>query len=417
MDLTLKNATVYLNGEFVNCDLFISEGKVFSSKPTSFSNTETIDCLNKYIFPGFIDVHTHLREPGFSYKETVKSGTLAGASAGYSALFTMPNLSPVPDCVENLKVQQDIIDKDAVISVYPFCSITKGEKGEELSALNELSNFVLGFSDDGKGVQSEEMMLSAMKIAKENDKVIVAHCEDESLLFGGYIHDGQYAKLNGHKGISSESEYKPIARDIELVKKTGVKYHVCHVSAKESVELIRKAKKDGLDVSGETAPHYLVLHDMMISNDGCFKMNPPIREKDDMEALIEGIKDGTIEIIATDHAPHSLEEKSKGLLSLNGIVGLETAFPILYTYLVKNGIISLEKLIELMSINPAKRFNLPVGIVDGNVANLAVFDLDEEYEIDPKKFYSKGKSTPFKGYRVQGKCVLNIHNGKIVYKA
>ena len=417
MDLTLKNATVYLGGKFVKTDLFISQGKVFSSKPNSFSNANTIDCLNKYIFPGFIDVHTHLREPGFSYKETVKSGTMAGASAGYSALFTMPNLNPVPDSEENLKVQQDIIDKEAVISVYPYASITKGQKGIELSDLEVLSNKVLGFSDDGKGVQSEELMLSAMKIAKEKDKIIVAHCEDESLLFGGYIHDGEYAKLNGHKGICSASEYKPIERDIELVRKTGVKYHVCHVSAKESVELIRKAKKDGLDVSGETAPHYLVLHDMMISNDGGFKMNPPIRAKEDMIALIEGIKDGTIEIIATDHAPHSIEEKSKGLLSLNGIVGLETAFPIIYTNLVKTGTISLEKVIELMSINPAKRFNIDVGIVDGKQANLAVFDLDAEYEINPENFYSKGKSTPFKGYKVYGKCVLNVHNGNIVYKA
>jgi dihydroorotase len=260
-------------------------------------------------------------------------------------------------------------------------------------------------------------MLSAMRLAKETDKIIVAHCEDESLLFGGYIHDGEYAKLNGHKGICSASEYKPIERDIELVKKTGAKYHVCHISAKESVELIRKAKKDGLDISGETAPHYLVLDDMMLKDDGGFKMNPPIRAKEDRDALIEGIKDGTIEIIATDHAPHSAEEKSKGLLSLNGIVGLETAFPILYTHLVKKGIISLEKLIELMSINPAKRFNLSAGIIDGKEANLSVFDLESEYEIDPEKFLSKGKSTPFKGYKVQGKCLLNVYNGKIVYKA
>ncbi len=418
MKLTLKNATVYTGGKFIKADLFVSQGKVFFSQPTSFSNdTITIDCLNKFIFPGFVDVHTHLREPGFSYKETVKTGTQAGASAGYRALFTMPNLNPVPDSVKNLKVQQDIIDKDAVISVYPFASITKGEKGEELADLVEMADKVYGFSDDGKGVQNSEMMLSAMKIAKDKDKIIVAHCEDESLLNGGYIHDGEYAKAHGHKGISSASEYEQVRRDLELVEKTGVKYHVCHVSTLESVDAIRKAREKGLDVTGETGPHYLVLHDLMLKEDGGFKMNPPIRSKNDMLALIEGVKDGTLSMIATDHAPHSLEEKSKGLLSLNGIVGLETAFPVLYTHLVKTGIISLEKLIEVMSVNPAKRFGLDDALVDGGVADFAVFDLDEEYEINSKDFLSKGKSTPFNGYKVYGKCLLNVHGGEIVYKA
>ena len=288
--------------------------------------------------------------------------------------------------------------------------------GKELADMDELSKHVLAFSDDGRGVQSDDMMKAAMQIAKSNNKVIAAHCEDNSLLKGGYIHDGEYAKLHGHKGICSASEYKQIERDIELVKEIGVKYHVCHVSAKESVEVIRKAKKAGVDVTAETGPHYLVLDDSMLKESGDYKMNPPIRAKDDRLALIEGIKDGTIEMIATDHAPHSAEEKSRGLLSINGIVGLETAFPIIYTHLVKTGEISLEKAIELMSINPAKRFGLDLEIKEGGCANVAVFDLENAYEINPNDFVSKGKSTPFGGYEVYGKCLLNIHQGKIVYQ-
>ena len=417
MDYLLKNGTVYTGGALVKQDLLISGGKVsfFKSVCSDNSNTTTIDCDNLFIFPGFVDVHTHLREPGFSYKETVATGTNAAAHAGYSAIFTMPNLNPVPDSVENLKIQQDIIDKDAIINVFPFCSISKGEKGEKLADLIELAPMVKGFSDDGKGVQCQEMMVEAMRIAKENDKIIVAHCEDESLLNGGYIHDGEYARLHGHKGICSESESKQVERDIELVKEIGVKYHVCHVSAKESVYAIRKAREQGVDVTAETGPHYLVLNDMMLKEDGGFKMNPPIRAEEDRLALIEGIKDGSIGMIATDHAPHSLEEKSKGLLSLNGIVGLETAFPILYTELVEKGVITLEKLIEIMSINPAKRFGLPVGIVDGECANLTVFNLKDEYEVNPDNFLSKGKSTPFKGYKVRGKCLANFCNGKLLF--
>ena len=414
MEFLLKNGTVYTGGQMVKRDLLISGGKVSFFKSTC-SDVTVIDCDNLFIFPGFVDVHTHLREPGFSYKETVKTGSNAAAHAGYTAVFTMPNLNPVPDSLENLKIQQDIIDKDAVINVYPFCSITKGEKGVELADLNEMSPFVKGFSDDGKGVQNAQMMVKAMQIAKENDKIIVAHCEDESLLNGGYIHDGEYAKLHGHKGICSASEYAQVERDLELVKEIGVKYHVCHVSAKESVAAIRKAKADGVDVTAETGPHYLVLNDMMLVEDGGYKMNPPIRAEEDRLALIEGIKDGTIEMLATDHAPHSLEEKSKGLLSLNGIVGIETAFPIIYTELVEKGVISLEKTLDIMSINPAKRFGLPVGIIDGGIANLTVFDLNEEYEINPENFLSMGKSTPFKGYKVKGKCLANFCNGNLLF--
>ena len=415
MNYILKNGTVYVNGKFVKKDLAIAEGKVLFSFDMNSRPFSVIDCSNKYIFPGFVDAHVHLRQPGFSYKETIKTGTMAGASAGYSAVFSMPNLKPVPDSVENLKVQTDIIEKDAVIKVYPYASITVGQKGEQLSDIDELSKYVLAFSDDGVGVQSQEMMKKAMLLAKKNDKFIVAHCEDNSLLNGGYIHDGEYAKAHGHKGICSASEYKQIERDLELVKETGVKYHVCHVSAKESVSAIRKAKANGIDVTCETGPHYLLLDDSMLLEDGAYKMNPPIRAKEDRLALIEGIKDGTVDMIATDHAPHSAEEKSRGLKSINGIVGLETAFPVLYTGLVKGGEISLEHLIKIMSENPSNRFNLGIKIGDNEVANLTVFDLDNEYVIDSNNFKSMGKCTPFNGLKVFGKCLINFCEGKIVY--
>ena len=365
---------------------------------------------NCYIFPAFCDVHVHLREPGFFYKETIASGTAAAARGGYSDVFSMPNLNPVPDNKQALDMQLDIIKKDAVINVHPYASITVGQKGEELSSFDELFD-AIAFSDDGRGVQSAEMMKKAMENAKEMGKIIVAHCEDNSLLFGGCIHDGQFAKKNGFKGICSESEWKPIERDIELVRQTGCKYHVCHISTKESVELIRKAKAEGLDITCETAPHYLILNDMDLKDEGRFKMNPPIRSEEDRLALIEGIKDGTIDMIATDHAPHSKEEKDKGLEgSLMGIVGIETAFPLMYTHLVKKGIITLEKLIELMAINPRKRFGLP------ETEDFCVFDLNEEYEINPDEFLSKGKATPFQGEKVFGRCRLTVVNNKIAYE-
>ena len=415
MNFLLTNGTVYAGGKLVKTDLAIIKGQVSFSIPKDTSSFARINCLNKFIFPGFVDAHVHLREPGFSYKETIKTGTMAGASAGYSALFSMPNLKPVPDSEENLKVQTDIIEKDAVISVYPYASITIGQKGEMLSDIDALSKHVLAFSDDGVGVQSEDMMKEAMLLAKKNDKFIVAHCEDNSLLNGGYIHDGEYAKAHGHKGICSASEYKQIQRDLILAKETGVKYHVCHVSAKESVSAIRDAKKTGVNVTCETGPHYLLFDDSMLKEDGAYKMNPPIRAKEDRLALIEGIKDGTVDMIATDHAPHSLEEKSRGLKSINGIVGLETAFAVLYTKLVKTGEITLEGLIKLMSENPSNRFNLGIKIENESLANLTVFDLDSEYEIDSNNFKSMGKCTPFNGWKVFGKCLVNFNNGKIVY--
>lgn len=369
------------------------------------------DSCDYIIFPGFADVHVHLREPGFSYKETIHSGTLAAARGGYTAVCAMPNLNPTPDSAEHLRVQLDAIKKTAVVKVYPYGAVTVGENGEMLSNMNEISDDVIAFSDDGKGVQSEQIMRSAMTKSKSLGKIICAHCEDNSLLHGGYIHDGEYAKLHGHKGICSESEWKPIERDLRLVKETGCAYHVCHVSCKESVELIRKAKRDGLDVTCETAPHYLLLDDSMLKEDGRFKMNPPLRDRSDREALIAGIKDGTIDMIATDHAPHSEEEKSHGLKdSLNGIVGLETAFAVLYTELVMKNVISLQKLVELMSLNPRKRFSIPISDND-----FTVFDLKREYTVNSEEFLSMGRSTPFEGRDVFGRCVMTVCDGRIVW--
>ena len=365
-----------------------------------------------HIFPGFCDVHVHFREPGFSYKETIVSGSLASARGGYTAVCTMPNLNPVPDSVEHLKQQLDLIQAGACIHVYPYGAITVGEKGEMLADLEGMANDIIGFSDDGRGVQSSQMMEEAMRRAKALGKMIVAHCEDNSLLRGGYIHDGEYAKTHGHRGICSESEWGQIARDLELVKKTGCPYHVCHISTKESVELIRKAKAEGLDVTCETGPHYLVMDDSDLQEEGRFKMNPPLRSKEDREALVAGILDGTIDMIATDHAPHSAEEKGKGLEnSAFGIVGIETAFQILYTYLVEPGLLSLDKLMELLVTNPRRRFSIPLG------CDFTVWDLSEESTVDPSEFLSMGKATPFTGWKVKGKCIATICNGKLVYNS
>lgn len=367
----------------------------------------------KYIIvPGLCDVHVHFREPGFSYKETIASGSAAAAHGGYTAVCTMPNLDPVPDSAEHLQVQLDAIERGAAIKVLPYGAITVGEKGEKLADMEAMSDKVCAFSDDGKGVQNDEMMREAMTAAKRLGKIIAAHCEDNSLLFGGYIHDGKYARMHGHRGISSASEYKQIERDLRLAEETGCAYHVCHISTKESVELIRQAKTRGVDVTSETAPHYLVLCDEDMQEDGRFKMNPPLRSREDKKALIEGIKDGTIDMIATDHAPHSAEEKGRGLeKSLMGVVGLETAFPVLYTELVMKNIITLDRLVELMSFKPKERF----GIDTNN--DFAVFDISEAYKIDPGDFLSMGRATPFAGREVFGRCLLTVHNGKVVYKA
>ena len=364
------------------------------------------------IVPGLCDVHVHFREPGFSYKETIASGSAAAAHGGYTAVCTMPNLDPVPDSAEHLQVQLDAIKRGAAIKVLPYGAITVGEKGEKLADMEAMSDKVCAFSDDGKGVQNDEMMREAMTAAKRLGKIIAAHCEDNSLLFGGYIHDGEYARMHGHRGISSASEYKQIERDLRLAEETGCAYHVCHISTKESVELIRQAKARGVNVTCETAPHYLVLCDEDMQEDGRFKMNPPLRSREDKKALIEGIKDGTIDMIATDHAPHSAEEKGRGLeKSLMGVVGLETAFPVLYTELVMKNIITLDRLVELMSFKPKERF----GIDTNN--DFAVFDISEAYKIDPEDFLSMGRATPFAGREVFGRCLLTVHNGKVVYKA
>ena len=417
MEMLLKNANVYYGGQFSEQDIIVSDGKISAVGRNLISPSAIcFDLKGLTVFPGFVDVHVHLREPGFFYKETIKSGTLASAAGGYTDVCSMPNLNPCPDTFEHLKEQLDIIKRDAAIHVHPFGTITKGQKGEELSDMEEIRDFVIGYSDDGRGVQSEEMMLSAMKKAKELEKIISAHCEDNNLLFGGYIHDGEYAKQNGHKGICSESEWGPIKRDIELVKKTGCKYHVCHISTKESVELIREAKSKGVDITCETGPHYLTMNDMMLKDEGRFKMNPPIRSEEDRLALIEGIKDGTIDVIATDHAPHSAEEKAKGLeKSLMGVVGIETAFAVCYTKLVKTGIITLEKLIELLNVNAKKRFGIGGEIKVGENANLTVFNLFEKYVVESKNFLSLGKATPFEGEELYGKCKLTLCDGKTVY--
>ena len=363
------------------------------------------------VFPGFCDVHVHFREPGFSYKETMVTGSAAAARGGYTDVCTMPNLNPVPDSVDNLRQQLDLIPPDG-IHIHPYGSITVGQRGEALADLAGMAPDCIAFSDDGRGVQSEEMMRAAMIEAKRLGKMIVAHCEVNDLLRGGYIHDGEYAKTHGHRGICSESEYAQISRDLELVREIGCAYHVCHISTKESVELIRNAKAEGLDVTCETGPHYLVLDDGDLKEDGRFKMNPPLRSPADREALIEGILDGTIDMIATDHAPHSAEEKGRGLeKSAFGIVGLETAFPVLYTYMVRAGVMTMEKLVETMCINPRKRFGIPQG------NDFAIWDLGEVYTVDPETFVTMGRATPFAGHTLRGKCLMTVVDGQVVYRA
>lgn len=419
MNYLLKNGKIFQDNKITSGNLLICDGLVVSvgSDVPPIGDAEIIDLNNCFVFPGFVDVHVHLREPGFSYKETIKTGSLAAAHGGYTDICSMPNLSPVPDSEENMKIQLEIIEKDAVINVHPYGSITREERGTDLSDMDRLAQYAVAFSDDGRGVQNDEIMLSAMKKAAKLNKIIAAHCEINSLLNKGYIHDGKYAKLHNHRGICSESEWGQIKRDIELVRQSGCKYHVCHISTKESVDLIRKAKADGLSVTCETAPHYLVFNDSMLQENGRFKMNPPIRSEEDRLALIEGIKDGTIDMIATDHAPHSSEEKSKGLeKSLMGVVGIETAFPVLYTKLVKTDIITLEHLIRLMSVNPRKRFNLGTLIEEGNSADISVWNLENNYTINPDKFLSKGRCTPFEGMEVYGQCMMTMLKGEIKWK-
>ncbi len=400
MKYSFVNTPIYGNAQ-------MTKGRVFSDGGSD--NGICVDLSRYAVLPGFADVHVHLREPGFSYKETIASGTRACARGGYTQVCSMPNLNPVPDSYENLKLQLDIIAKDACIAVQPYGAITVGEQGETLADLEAMAPYVCGFSDDGRGVANEELMRSAMQKAKALGKMIVAHCEDMTLVSGGYIHDGDYAKAHGHKGICSESEYAPIARDLKLAEEIGVRYHVCHVSTKESVEIIREAKARGIDVTCETGPHYLTLCDADLQEEGRFKMNPPLRSALDRDALIEGILDGTIDMIATDHAPHSAEEKAKGLAgSAMGVVGIETAFPVLYTAFVKTGKMSMEKLLDLMVYAPRRRFGFEEN-------GFSVWDLDAKYSINPDDFVSKGKSTPFSGHEVYGKCLLTVVGDKVVW--
>ncbi len=378
-----------------------------------FCNDEAIrsfDVEGNIVFPGFCDVHVHFREPGFSYKETIKTGSLAAARGGYTAVCTMPNLNPVPDSEEHLLQQLSIIERDAAINVYPYGAITVGQRGEELSDMEKMAGNVIAFSDDGRGVQSDDMMREAMKRAKALGKMIVAHCEVNSLLRGGYIHDGDYARAHGHRGICSESEYAQIERDIKLARETGCAYHVCHISAKESVEAIRRAKAEGVNITCETGPHYLVMDESELREEGRFKMNPPLRGKADREALVEGIIDGTIDMIATDHAPHSAEEKAKGLeKSAFGIVGIETAFPVMYTYLVREGIITMDRLAELLCVNARKRFNIQMG------NDFSVWSLNKKFTVDPGSFLSMGRATPFEGAELFGENLMTVCGGKTVY--
>ncbi|MDR0830118.1 MAG: dihydroorotase [Prevotellaceae bacterium] len=427
--MLLKNANINAGKGFFNADLRISDGKIAEiGNLQPLENEETVDLTGKILLAGFVDVHVHFREPGFEYKETIESGSKAAAAGGYTAVCTMPNLKPAPDCLENINLQKNIIEKTAKIKVFPLATITRGQKGKgELVDFEALSPQI-GFSDDGKGVQTEQLMREAMQQAAKYDQIIVEHCEVEELVKGGYIHDGEYCKAHNHKGICSESEWREVERNVRLAKETGCRFHVCHVSTKESVEIIRRAKAEDVRVTCETAPHYLLLSDEVLQEEGSFKMNPPIRSKADQAALIQGITDGTIDCIATDHAPHSADEKNRGLQgSAFGIVGLETAFSLIYTFLVKQdtryetqdteqeNIISFEKLIELMSINPRKIFDIEGGLETGQPADLVVIDLNKECKIDPQKFFSKGKSTPFEYWLVFGKIEKTFVNGKIVF--
>ena len=385
----------------------------FGIRVSNFLETQGTRVSNSQyaIFPGFCDVHVHFREPGFSYKETIATGCASAARGGYTAVCTMPNLNPAPDTLDHLNIQRQTIENDACIHVYPYGTITMGELGEDLADLDAMAPYVCGFSDDGRGVQKDEMMRAAMEKAKKLGKMIVAHCEVNDLLRGGYIHDGVYAKQHAHRGICSESEWVQIDRDLKLVEEIGCAYHVCHISTKESVDIIRKAKARGVNVTCETGPHYLILDDSHLQEDGRFKMNPPLRSKEDRLALIEGIVDGTIDMIATDHAPHSAEEKSRGLdKSAFGVVGLETAFAAMYTHLVKPGIITMERLVELLVDNPRKRFDLPLGL------DFSVWDLNTAYTVDPEEFQSMGRATPFTGMELYGRCLMTVCDGQIVWQ-
>ena len=415
----LKSGRIVRGGTSEIADVVVCDGKIVQIAPevTVGEGDKVVDCAGKVVMSGLVDLHVHLREPGFEAKETIATGTAAAAHGGFTTVCSMPNLNPAPDTVEHLQVQLDAIKRDAVVKVLPYATITRERYGRELVDFAALKPMVAGFSDDGSGVQSDDVMRAAMAEAVKADAIIAAHCEVNELLKGGYIHDGEYAAQHGHKGICSESEWQQIERDIELAGECGCRYHVCHISTKESVELIRQAKQRGVKITCETGPHYLTMCDMDLQEEGRFKMNPPIRSAEDRDALVEGIKDGTIDVVATDHAPHTLEEKSRGLAgSAMGVVGLETSFAVIYTKLVREGVITLEKAVELMSEAPRKIFNLGGGLCEGQAADIAVFDLEAEFDVNPEDFHSKGRSTPFEGWHLWGECCLTMVDGKIVWQ-
>ena len=416
MGCIVRGGMCVQDGELVPDTLFVSDGR-FAPCFSPARGDELVDASGLTVLPGFADVHVHLREPGYSYKETVATGTAAAARGGYTAVCPMPNVDPVPDILDHLEVQREIIRRSARVRVLPYGSISRGERGEALSDMAALAPYVAGFSDDGRGVQSESLMRQAMAEARRLGKVIAAHCEDNALLRGGYIHDGAYARAHGHRGICSESEWGQVRRDLALARETGCAYHVCHISTRESVDLIRRAKAEGVDVTCETAPHYLLLDETALREDGRFKMNPPLRTPADREALVEGLLDGTVDMIATDHAPHSAEEKSRGLAgSLMGVVGLETAFSLLYTCLVKPGVLSLAALVDKLCAAPRRRFGLGGALAEGEDADFSLWDLEEEYVIDPEEFQSRGRATPFAGWKVFGRCRRTFCGGETVWR-
>ena len=419
-DMLIKGCNVFIDGRFVPSDVEVQGGIVSRVEPAVVPNSGVpVFNYSGIVVPGLVDVHVHLREPGFSFKETMETGTAAAARGGYTAVCAMPNLNPVPDSAEHLAVELEAIRRGAKVRVYPYGSLTVGERGLEMADISAMADAAVAYSDDGRGVQDEDMMRECMRAVAATGKLLAAHCEVDSLLKGGYIHDGAYARAHGHRGICSESEWREVERDIRLAEETGCAFHVCHVSTKESVRLVREARARGVNVTAETAPHYLLLTEEDLQEDGRFKMNPPLRERADRDALIEGLLDGTIGMIATDHAPHTPEEKSRGLeKSPMGVVGLECAFPVLFTGLIEKGVVTLEKLVELMSSAPAQRFGIPGGEIEvGKPANLAVFDIDTEYTIDSSEFASMGRATPFEGWRVRGKCLMTVCAGRTVWRA
>ena len=415
----LKSGRIVRGGTSEIADVVVRCGKIEQIAPEVeiLEGDKVVDCTGKIVVSGLVDLHVHLREPGFEAKETIATGTAAAAHGGFTTVCSMPNLNPAPDTVEHLQQQLDAIERDAVVKVLPYATITRERYGRELVDFAALKPMVAGFSDDGSGVQNGEVMREAMAEAVKTDAIIAAHCEVNELLKGGYIHDGEYAAAHGHKGICSESEWQQIERDIELAAETGCRYHVCHISTKESVELICEAKRRGVKITCETGPHYLTMCDMDLKEEGRFKMNPPIRSAADRDALVEGLKDGTIDVVATDHAPHTLAEKSRGLAgSAMGVVGLETSFAVIYTKLVREGVISLEKAIEVLSEAPRKIFNIGGGLNEGQAADIAVFDLEAEFDVNPEEFHSLGRSTPFEGWHLWGECCLTMVDGKVVWQ-